>query len=329
MPAAASAGRYPLPDRADPGYDRAAALGRSCAGADQGDTAGAEAATGYYWGDPALFPQVERILAEAREDRDDRLEQLAERFLRGPRAAAHLVWRHHAGRARRQAGRGPRRGAQPAPRGAAGPGPRAQPRRAGPARACCCSGTRPTTSWPSSGRRWTASNRWWRPGAATPSPTRPTRPSPTIPRSSCPSGRPASRWRRTCGGSGTRRKPYAVRAGRGRHQGRGVILRRMPPRPQLRRRSRAPPVGKHVHHLARAQPALHPLPELHVQQVAVRLEEGVPQRRPAAPGRRGTPPGTRPAPPRRTTARRRTPPRSMVGGGIRRKRQSESRQSSS
>ena len=66
-----------------PGYDRAAARAL-LRGADQGDTAGAEAATGYYWGDPALFPQVERILAEAREDRDDRLEQLAERFLRGP-----------------------------------------------------------------------------------------------------------------------------------------------------------------------------------------------------------------------------------------------------
>ncbi len=45
---------------------------------------GAEAATGYYWGDPALFPHVERILTEAREDRDERLEQLAGRFLRGP-----------------------------------------------------------------------------------------------------------------------------------------------------------------------------------------------------------------------------------------------------
>jgi hypothetical protein len=74
-------GRYPLPDRADPGYDRAAALAL-LRGADQADTAGAEAATGYFWGDPALAGQVERILAEAREDRDDRLEQLAERFLR-------------------------------------------------------------------------------------------------------------------------------------------------------------------------------------------------------------------------------------------------------
>jgi hypothetical protein len=74
--------RYPLPDRADPAYDLAAARAL-LRGADQGDTGGAEAATGYYWGDPALFPHVERLLAEAREDRDDRLEQLAERFLRG------------------------------------------------------------------------------------------------------------------------------------------------------------------------------------------------------------------------------------------------------
>jgi hypothetical protein len=77
------AARYTLPDRADPGYDLAAARAL-LRGADQGDTAGAEAATGYYWGDPALFSHVERILVEAREDRDDRLEQLAERFLRGP-----------------------------------------------------------------------------------------------------------------------------------------------------------------------------------------------------------------------------------------------------
>src|SRR5215468_1969540 len=75
--------RYTLPDRSHPDYDRASARALLRA-ADQGDTAGAEAATGYYWGDPTLFPQVERILAEAREDRDDRLEQLAERFLRGP-----------------------------------------------------------------------------------------------------------------------------------------------------------------------------------------------------------------------------------------------------
>jgi hypothetical protein len=76
--------RYPLPDRGDPDYDRAAARAL-LRGADVGNTTGAEAATGYYWGDPALFPEVTGILAEARHDRDDRLEQLAERFLRGPR----------------------------------------------------------------------------------------------------------------------------------------------------------------------------------------------------------------------------------------------------
>ncbi len=74
--------RYPLPDRSDPAYDLAAARAL-LRGADLGDTAGAEAATGYYWGDPALFPLVERLMAEAREDRNDRGEQLAERFLRG------------------------------------------------------------------------------------------------------------------------------------------------------------------------------------------------------------------------------------------------------
>jgi hypothetical protein len=73
--------RYPLPPRDDPGYPLAAARAL-LRGADRGDTPGAEAATGYYFGDPALQAQVERILEEAREDGDERLEQLAERFLR-------------------------------------------------------------------------------------------------------------------------------------------------------------------------------------------------------------------------------------------------------
>jgi hypothetical protein len=77
--------RYPLPAREDPGYSLAAARAL-LRGADQGDTPGAEAATGYYFGDPALRKEVEQILVEAVEDGDDRLEQLAERFLR--RAAA-------------------------------------------------------------------------------------------------------------------------------------------------------------------------------------------------------------------------------------------------
>ncbi|HEX3235763.1 MAG TPA: hypothetical protein VHR41_16310 [Gemmatimonadales bacterium] len=80
-----SAERYPLPERDDPGFPRAAARAL-LRGADQGDTVGAESATGYYWGDPVLHSEVERILTEAREDRDERLEQLAERFLRRPAA---------------------------------------------------------------------------------------------------------------------------------------------------------------------------------------------------------------------------------------------------
>jgi hypothetical protein len=40
------------------------------------------AATGYYWGEPKLRPLVERILEEAQEDGNERLEQLAQRFLR-------------------------------------------------------------------------------------------------------------------------------------------------------------------------------------------------------------------------------------------------------
>ena len=73
--------RFPLPPRDDPSFDAAAARAL-LQGAHLGDTASAEAATGYYWGEPVLRPFVERILAEARQDGDERLEQLAERFLR-------------------------------------------------------------------------------------------------------------------------------------------------------------------------------------------------------------------------------------------------------
>ena len=79
--AGAAPERYPLPPRDDPGYPLAAARAL-LRGADVGDTPGAEAATGYYFGDPALRQEVEQILAEAQEDNDERLEQLAERFLR-------------------------------------------------------------------------------------------------------------------------------------------------------------------------------------------------------------------------------------------------------
>lgn len=74
-------GQYSLPPREDPGF-RLAAARALLHGADQGDTPGAEAATGYYFGDPALRAEVEQLLAEARESGNERAEQLAERFLR-------------------------------------------------------------------------------------------------------------------------------------------------------------------------------------------------------------------------------------------------------
>lgn len=77
------AARYELPPREDPGYDQAAAWAL-IEGANRGDSLGAEAATGYRWGETSLRPHVEQILVHARRRRDDRLEQLAERFLNTP-----------------------------------------------------------------------------------------------------------------------------------------------------------------------------------------------------------------------------------------------------
>ena len=73
--------RYHLPPRDDPGYDAAAAWAL-LQGANVGDSYGAEQATGYAWGEPRLRPHVERILAEAAAQANERLQQLAERFLR-------------------------------------------------------------------------------------------------------------------------------------------------------------------------------------------------------------------------------------------------------
>jgi hypothetical protein len=71
---------FGLPPRGDPGFDAAAAAALLEA-ARAGETARAERATGYYWGEPKLRPHVERILVRARAERDERLEQLAQRFL--------------------------------------------------------------------------------------------------------------------------------------------------------------------------------------------------------------------------------------------------------
>ncbi len=71
---------YNLPDRSDPEFDRVAARAMLEA-ARVGETQLAERATGYYWGEPGLRPHVEELLAEAERTKDERLEQLARRFL--------------------------------------------------------------------------------------------------------------------------------------------------------------------------------------------------------------------------------------------------------
>jgi len=72
---------YGLPARHDPGYD-AAAADALLEAARAGETESAEAATGYYWGEPRLHDHVRHILARARAAGDERLIQLAERWLR-------------------------------------------------------------------------------------------------------------------------------------------------------------------------------------------------------------------------------------------------------
>jgi hypothetical protein len=72
---------FHLPDREDPGFAAAAARALLEAARD-GVTGDAEQATGYYWGDVALREHVEAIRALAEKDGDERLQQLAERFLK-------------------------------------------------------------------------------------------------------------------------------------------------------------------------------------------------------------------------------------------------------
>ena len=72
---------YVLPPRDDPGYDEAAAAAL-LDGADVGNSYSAEQATGYRWGEPALRPHVERLLARADAEGDERRATLARRFLK-------------------------------------------------------------------------------------------------------------------------------------------------------------------------------------------------------------------------------------------------------
>jgi hypothetical protein len=72
---------YALPARDDPAFDAAAAVALLEA-ARAGETASAEDATGYYWGERRLHEHVRRIRGRAEAANDDRLVQLADRFLR-------------------------------------------------------------------------------------------------------------------------------------------------------------------------------------------------------------------------------------------------------
>jgi hypothetical protein len=72
---------FDLPPREDPEFDAAAAHALLEA-AREGVTGDAEQATGYYWGDAALKPYVAAIRDEAERSGDERLQQLAERFLK-------------------------------------------------------------------------------------------------------------------------------------------------------------------------------------------------------------------------------------------------------
>ena len=71
---------YDLPERDDPEFDRVAARALLEA-ARVNETQIAERATGYYWGEPVLRPYVEQMLVEAERAQDERLEQVARRFL--------------------------------------------------------------------------------------------------------------------------------------------------------------------------------------------------------------------------------------------------------
>ena len=73
--------RYQLPAADDPAFPLAAARAL-LAGANRGDSASAEEATGYRWGDPRLSAEVSRIRDEAIAAGDDRLELLADRWFR-------------------------------------------------------------------------------------------------------------------------------------------------------------------------------------------------------------------------------------------------------
>lgn len=72
---------YHLPPRDDPDFD-ALAAGVLLEAARVGETDSAEEATGYRWGEPKLASHVRRLMRDADSTGDERLAQLARRFLR-------------------------------------------------------------------------------------------------------------------------------------------------------------------------------------------------------------------------------------------------------
>ena len=78
---------YRLPEPDSP-YYREAAAWALLQGADEGDSRGAEDATGYRWGDPLLVEEVGAILAKAEAEGEARVAQLARRFLRAARTGS-------------------------------------------------------------------------------------------------------------------------------------------------------------------------------------------------------------------------------------------------
>ena len=77
-------GRFGLPPEDDPSFDAAAARALLEA-AREANTASAESATGYRWGEPRLHKHVRKLLQEAEAlpefEQDRRYVRLAKRFL--------------------------------------------------------------------------------------------------------------------------------------------------------------------------------------------------------------------------------------------------------
>jgi len=76
--------QFSLPDPDSPYFDGAAGWAL-IQGADQGDSPSAELATGYRWGEARLVTHVEGILRDAEQEGQERVAQLARRFLKAAR----------------------------------------------------------------------------------------------------------------------------------------------------------------------------------------------------------------------------------------------------